>query len=165
MHMGGGLGRGTRWWNGRWARIYDFFCLLPNRLAEIPGSTRKSWTGHPIDHLLCRPRDHRFLGATKVLFEDTIGENWSAYTDHNPAEVKLAKGWVYRAPPRTPKKLSRPNWSLLRGPGEAAQVARVALAAELDRRVSDEQPTTWPELVTLEVGVARAVLGEGSCGT
>ena len=20
----------------------------------------KSWTGHPIDHLLCRPRDHRF---------------------------------------------------------------------------------------------------------
>ena len=120
----------------------------------------KSWTGHPIDHLLCRLRDHRFLGATRVLFEETVGEHWSAYTDHNPAEVKLAKGWVYRAPPRTPRKLRRPNWSLLRGSGEAAQVARGALAAELDRRVSDEQPTTWPDLVTLGVGAARAVLGE-----
>ena len=120
----------------------------------------KSWTGHPIDHLLCRPRDHRFLGAAKVLFEDAIGENWSAYTDHNPAEVKLAKGWVYRAPPQTPRKLRRPNWSLLRGSGEAAQVARAALATELDGRVSDEQPTTWPDLVTLGVGVARAALGE-----
>ena len=34
------------------------------------------------------------------------------------------------------------------------------MATELDRRVVDEQPTTWPELVTLGVGVARAVLGE-----
>ena len=100
------------------------------------------------------------MGATRVLFEETVGAHWSAYTDHNPAEVKLAKGWVYRAPPRTPKKLRRPNWSLLRGSGEAAQVARGALATELDRRVSDEQPTTWPDLVTLGVGVARAVLGE-----
>ena len=95
-----------------------------------------------------------------MLFEDTVGAHWSAYTDRNPAEVKLAKGWVYRAPPRIPKKLRRPNWSLLRGSGEAAQVARGALATELDRRVSDEQPTTWPDLVTLGVGVARAVLGE-----
>ena len=102
------------------------------------------------------------MGATKVLFEDTIGEHWSAYTDHNPAEVKLAKGWVYRAPPGTPRRLRRPNWSLLRGSGEAAasQVTRAALATELDGRVSDKQPTTWPALVTLGVGVARAVLGE-----
>ena len=31
---------------------------------------------------------------------------------------------------------------------------------ELDRRVADEQPTTWPKVVSLGVGVARAVLGE-----
>ena len=71
----------------------------------------KSWSGHPIDHLLCRSRDHSYSGATKVLFEDKVGESWSAYTDHNPVEVGLAKGWVYRAPPRTPRKLRRPNWS------------------------------------------------------
>ena len=49
-----------------------------------------SLRGHPIDHLLCRERDHRFLGASKVLFEDPLGTSWSAYTDHNPVEVKLA---------------------------------------------------------------------------
>ena len=120
----------------------------------------KGLTGHPIDHLLCRPRDHRFLGATKVLFEETTGASWSAYTDHNPVEVKLAKGWVYRAPPRTPRKLRRPNWGVLRGSGEAAQVARSALAAEMDRRVGEEQPDTWSDLVSLGLGVSRAVLGE-----
>ena len=51
----------------------------------------KSFTGHAIDHLLCRSRDHRFLGALKALFEATVGEAWSAYTDHNPVEVRLAK--------------------------------------------------------------------------
>ena len=120
----------------------------------------KSWSGHPIDHLLCRSRDHRFLVATRVLFEDKVGESWSAYTDHNPVEVRLAKGWVYRAPPRTPRKLRRPNWLLLRGSSGSAQTAREALATELDRRVGDEQPTTWSGLVNLGVGVARAVLGE-----
>ena len=34
------------------------------------------------------------------------------------------------------------------------------MATELDRRVGDEQPATWSDLVTLGVGVARAVLGE-----
>ena len=83
-----------------------------------------------------------------------------AYTDHNPVEVKLAKGWVYHAPPRTPRKLRRPNWVVLRGSGEAAQVARSALATEMDRRVGEEQPATWSDLVSLGLGVSRAVLGE-----
>ena len=117
MHTGGGLGQDIRWLNGQWAKICAFFSLLPNRRVETLGSTQK--VGLDIPSTICfvglGPRDHRSLGATKVLFEDTIGENWSAYTDHNPAEVKLAKGWVYCAPPRTPKKLRRPNWSLLRG--------------------------------------------------
>ena len=39
-------------------------------------------------------------------------------------------------------------------------VARAAVATELDRRVEGEQPTTWPEVVMVGVGVARAVLGE-----
>ena len=42
-----------------------------------------------------------------------------------------------------------PNWSFLRGSGEAAQVARAALATELDGQAGD-----------LGVGVARTVLGE-----
>ena len=120
----------------------------------------KNWTGHPIDHLLCRPRDHRFWGATKVLFDDALGESWSAYTDHNPVEVRLAKGWVYRAPPRTPRRLRRPNWVALRGSSDGAVLARAALATELDRRVTEDQPTTWSDVVSLGVGVARAVLGE-----
>ena len=98
--------------------------------------------------MLCRSRDHRFLGASKVLFEATVGEAWSAYTDHNPVEVRLAKSWVVRAPPRTPRRARRPYWVSLRGSGDAAQVARSALATELDRRVADEQPTTWPEVVS-----------------
>ena len=80
------------------------------------------------------------------MFEETIGEFWSAYTDHNPVEVKLAKGWVYRVPPGTPRRLRRPNWVVLRGSGEAAQVARSALAVEMDRRVHEENPLlglTW----------------------
>ena len=72
----------------------------------------------------------------------------------------MAKGWVYRAPPRAPRRLRRPNWVSLRGSGDAANVARSALATELDRRVADEQPTTWPEVVSLGLGVARAILGE-----
>ena len=67
---------------------------------------------------------------------------------------------MFRAPPRTPRRISRPNWVSLRGSGEAAQVARSALATELDRRVADEEPTTWPEVVSLGLGVARAILGD-----
>ena len=80
------------------------------------------------------------------------------HTDHNLAEVKVAKGWVYRAPPRTPRKLRKPNWAVLR---EAAQVARSALAVEMDMRFGQEQPTTWSEVVSLGLGVSWAVLGEG----
>ena len=120
----------------------------------------KSFTGHPIDHLLCWSRDHRFLGASRVLSETTSSESWSAYTDHNPIEVHLVKGWVFRVPPPSHSKMRRPNWRALRGSGEAATVAREALAAELDRRVGLEPPTSWSEVVDLGLGVAKAVLGE-----
>ena len=66
----------------------------------------KSLRGHPIDHILCRERDHRFLGSSKVLFEDPLGTSWSAYTDHNPVEVKLAKGWAFRAPPKPNRRFT-----------------------------------------------------------
>ena len=120
----------------------------------------KSFTGHPIDHLLCRSRDHRFLGASRVLSETTLSEAWSAYTDHNPIEVHLVKGWVFRVPPPSHSKMRRPNWRALRGSGESATVAREALAAELDRRVGLEPPVSWSEVVDLGLGVAKAVLGE-----
>ena len=140
----------------------SFFLLSFSRQACRDTWFRpKSFTGHAINHLLCRSRDHRFfLGASKVLFEDTVGEAWSAYTDHNPAEVRLAKGWVFRAPPRTPRRPHRPNWVSLRGYGDAAQVARSALVMERDRRVADEHPTAWLEVVSLGLGVARAMWGE-----
>ena len=96
------------------------------------------------------------------LFEDTLGEAWSAYTDHNPVEVKLAKGWVYRAPPRAPRRLRRPNWVALRGSGNAANVARSALATELDRRVANEQPTTWPEGCVFGFGCCSGSFGGGT---
>ena len=89
-----------------------------------------------------------------------MSEAWSAYTDHNPIEVHLVKGWVFRAPPPSHKKMRRPNWRALRGSGESATVARAALAAELDRRVGLEPPVSWSEVVDLGLGVARAVLGE-----
>ena len=57
----------------------------------------------------------RFLGASKVLFEDTVGEAWSAYTDHNQRKLGWLKGWVFRAPLRTPRRIRRPNWVLLGG--------------------------------------------------
>ena len=42
---------------------------------------------------------------------------------------------------------------------KSVYVARAALATELNRRVADEQPTTWPEVVSLGLGVARADCG------
>ena len=54
------------------------------------------------------------LGTTKVLFEDALGESWSAYTEHNPVEVRLAKGWIY---------LRRPNWVALRGSSDGPVLA------------------------------------------
>ena len=139
------LGRGGRCWTLlEWAQGEElrFLLTFSRQACRDTWFHPKSFTGHAIDHLLCRSRDHRFLGASKVLFEDTIGEAWSAYTDHNPVEVKLAKGWVYRAPPRTPRRLRRPNWVSLRGVRVMqTNVARSALATELDRRVADEQPT------------------------
>ena len=100
------------------------------------------------------------MGAAKVLHEEPLAESWSPYTDHNPIEVRLAKGWVFRAVCRPVRKLKRPNWRLLRGSGEAAQTARAALSAELDRRVAESEPTSWSGVVDLGLGVARAVLGD-----
>ena len=79
------------------------------------------------------------MGSPKVLFEDPLGTSWSAYTDHNPVEVKLAKGWFFRASPKSFRRLRRPNWATLRGSTEAAMTARSALATELARRVTAEQ--------------------------
>ena len=102
-----------------WAqgRTFVFSCLLRGKHVGILEPTRRAGqlvAGHPIDHLLCRSRAHNFWGSTRVLFEETLIEIWSAKADHNPVEVKLAKGWVYRAPPRTSRCLCRPNWVALR---------------------------------------------------
>ena len=66
-----------------------------------PQEDRDTWyhpqdgRGHPLDHVLCRSRDLRFLGAVKVLHEHVVrgsgSPTWSAYADHNPVEVRLAK--------------------------------------------------------------------------
>ena len=43
--------------------------------------------------------DHQplqLLGFVEVLFETPLAQSWSPYTDHNPIEVRLAKGWVFR---------------------------------------------------------------------
>ena len=94
----------------------------------------KSRRGYPIDHFLVRPRDHRFFSSSKVLFETPLTESWSPYTDHNPIEVRLVKGWIHRTPFRPPARMRRPHWKLLRGTGEGAKAAQDALSAELDRR-------------------------------
>ena len=48
----------------------------------------------------------------------------------------------------------------LRVSGESAMLAQFALATELDRRVTEEQPSTWGEFVELGLGVARAILSK-----
>ena len=103
-----------------WTRGEDLlFCFIfhPTSLSGYSGFIPRSGLGRPIDHLLIRPRGHRFLGAAKVLHEEplALAESWSSYTDHNPIEVRLAKGWVFRAVCRPVRKLKRPNWRLLRG--------------------------------------------------
>ena len=43
-HMGGGLGLGINWWNGRRVRTFVFFRPLPNRAVGTRGSTlRVHW--------------------------------------------------------------------------------------------------------------------------
>ena len=58
-----------------WALGKDlrFLLTFTRQLCRDTWYHPKSWSGHPIDHLLCRSRDHRFLGATKVVFEDKVG--------------------------------------------------------------------------------------------
>ena len=121
----------------------------------------RSGVGHPIDHLLTRPRDHRFVSAAKVLHEEPLAEPWSPYTDHNPIEVRLAKGWVFRAACRPIRRLKRPNWRVLKSSGERVQAARAALSAELDRRVAESEPTSWSEVVVS--WYARHVAQVSSC--
>ena len=48
----------------------------------------------------------------------------------------------------------------LSGASEAATTARSALSVEMDRRVNEDQPSSWQDVVELGVGVARAVFGE-----
>ena len=87
-----------------------------------------------------------------MLLEEQVDASWSAFTDHNPIEVKLAKGWVFRFPGRSLSKK-------VRGVGPAVTTAREALASEMDRRFQTDAPSSWTEVVELGIGVAR-VLGE-----
>ena len=130
-----------------------FLLSQPSQRCRDPWFHPKSLRGHLIDHLLCRERDHIFLGSSKVLFEDNLGTPWSAYADRHPVEVKLAKGWVFRAPPKPFRRLRRPNCAALRGSSDAAMTARSALAVEMDRRATAEQPSSWQNVVELRVGV------------
>ena len=155
-----GIGRRTRVGHQlvEWARGEDlrFLLTFTRQNCRDTWFHPKSGRGHPIDHLLVRPRDHRFLGSSKVLFETPLVESWAPYTDHNPIETKLVKGWIHRTPFRPPTRMRRPPWKVLRGTGKGAQVAQAALSAELDRRVAE----SWTEVVDLGLGVARAILGE-----
>ena len=107
--------------------------------------------------MLPSPRNFRLLSY--VLLPSSSDQTVAGFS----LEVRLAKGWVFRAVCRPVRKLKRPNWRLLRGSGEAAQTARAALSAELDRRVAETEPTSWAEVVDLGLGVARAVLGDEPC--
>ena len=52
--------------------------------------------GRPLDYILCRPRDQRYLGSVKVLHEHLVqgsgSPTWSAYTDRNLASAVLELG-------------------------------------------------------------------------
>ena len=76
----------------------------------------------------------------KHLVQGSGSPTWAAYTDRNPIEVRLAKGWVFRQPPRVSPKRRRPHWILLCGVGDGPRLAKEVLVAELDRRVREEQP-------------------------
>ena len=107
---------------------------------------------HPIDHLLIRPRGHRFLSAAKVLHEERLAESWPPYTDTTPLRFVWPRGGIFRAVYRPARRLKRPNWRALRGSGDGAQMARAALSAELDRRVAETDPTSWQEVADLGSG-------------
>ena len=105
-----------------------------------------------------------FLGSVQVLHEHLVkgsgSPTWSAYTDHNPIEVRLAKGWVFRQPPEMKAKQRRPYWASLRGIGEGPKMEKEALAPELGRRMRVEQPQSCSDDAGLVLSeVASAVLG------
>ena len=132
MPTGEGPAQAINWLNGLRGGA-SFVLTLLGKLVGIHGFTRRA--------VLDIPSITFFVGrGIKVLFEETIGASWSAY------------GWVgfIVLPPRTPC-----HWS-----GEKAQVARSALATELNCQVADEQPTTWPEVVSLGAGVAQGILDD-----
>ena len=101
----------------------------------------------------------RFEFYHEHLVKGSGSPTWSAYTDHNPIEVRLAKGWVFRQPPKMPVRRGRPHWASLRGVGEGPSLAKAALATELERRMQEEQPQSWATVADLGLEVASAVLG------
>ena len=104
-----GLGRRTRVGHQlvEWARGEDLHFLLTYTRQNCRDTWfhPKSGRGHPIDHFLVRPRDHRLLGSTKVLFEAPLAQSCAPYADHNPIETKLVKGWIHRTPFRPPTRM------------------------------------------------------------
>ena len=63
---------GIRRWSGPKGRLCVFLETLH------PQEDRDAWyhphdgRGHPLDRVLCRSRDHRFLGAAKVPHEHNV---------------------------------------------------------------------------------------------
>ena len=80
----------VEWAKGEALRFLETFHLQDDRNTWYHPLDGR---GHPLDHVLCRFRDHRFLGSVRVLHEHIVrgsrSPTWSACTDHNPVEVRL----------------------------------------------------------------------------
>ena len=155
-HAHGRRTRSGHWWNGLRERIFVFFCLLPDRVVEILGFTRR--VGLAIQSIIFSVG--REIIGFWVLLRYCLKMRLGNLGRHARIITRWRFGWQkvgFIALLQTPRRLRRPNWVALRGSSDGAVLARAALATELDRRVTEDKPTTWSDVVSLGVGVARAV--------
>ena len=94
------------------------------------------------------------MGSVKVLHEHVVrgsgSPTWSAYTDHNPVEARLAKGWVFRQLLRVLGKRKRPHWALLRGVGDGRRLAKRGVSHWREREKKKQERGGLTEVETEE---------------
>ena len=84
---------------------------------------------------------------------------WSVHTDHNPLEVKMAKGWVYKEKHRPPHRRRKPHWAKLRGTGVEPAQARESLSKAMDQATKTHTMTSWQEIAQVGLETALTTLG------
>ena len=154
--MGEGPALDINWWNGLREMIFVSFCPLQDRVVGTLGFTRR--VGLDIQSIIFSVG--RAIIGFWVLLRSCLKMRLGNLGRHVRITTRWRFVWHIALLQGPLVDCVGLIWVALRGSSDGAVLARAALATELDRRVTEDEPTTWTEVVLLGVGIARAVLGE-----